>query len=316
MLWRGLGCDRSRVQRTWWSPWLLVAGRRGADLPGGARGLPWPGVVREPSGLRLHARALCRSSCSCWASLAGLGRRAALLAAGIFGLFILQSVFVGLRADAPEVAALHPVNGFLITFLSIVLARDAWLGRRAAAEVSTGDHVNEALPPFIRAPSTASAPSSRPVPSRSAAAHFGNRSDARPPVGSRPGNGGRSRRAESRATTSARTASTSSKPAPRTSRLVARSRSTASTPSSSATERCMWRTITRSTVSAASGAIPARSSQRRARAPPATSKQSSLRGSVVRPWSWSRDAVHRTWRSNVHPSPTPMVAPQQYDRTE
>src|SRR6186997_2623440 len=37
--------------------------------------------------------------------VAGLGRRAALLAAGIFGLFILQSVFVGLRADAPEIAA-------------------------------------------------------------------------------------------------------------------------------------------------------------------------------------------------------------------
>lgn len=67
---------------------------------------------------------------------AGLGRRAALLAAGIFGLFLLQSILVGLRADAPEVAALHPVNGFLIGFLSIVLARDAWLGRRAAAEVS------------------------------------------------------------------------------------------------------------------------------------------------------------------------------------
>ena len=68
--------------------------------------------------------------------VAGMGRRAALLAAGIFGLFILQSVFVGVRADAPEVAALHPVNGFLIGFLSIVLARDAWLGRRAAVEVS------------------------------------------------------------------------------------------------------------------------------------------------------------------------------------
>ena len=68
--------------------------------------------------------------------VARLGRRAALLAAGIFGLFILQSVFVGLRADAPEVAALHPVNGFLIAFLSIVLARDAWIGRRAAAEVT------------------------------------------------------------------------------------------------------------------------------------------------------------------------------------
>ena len=70
--------------------------------------------------------------------VAGLGRRAALLAAGIFGLFMLQSVFVVLRADAPEVAALHPVNGFLITFLSIVLARDAWLGRRAANDTGPG----------------------------------------------------------------------------------------------------------------------------------------------------------------------------------
>ena len=66
--------------------------------------------------------------------IAGLGRRAALLAAGIFGLFLLQSVFVGIRTSAPEVAALHPVNGFLITLLSIVLARDAWLGRRAVKE--------------------------------------------------------------------------------------------------------------------------------------------------------------------------------------
>jgi hypothetical protein len=66
--------------------------------------------------------------------IARLGRRAALLAAGIFGLFLLQSVFVGLRADAPDVAALHPVNGFLITLLAIVLARDAWIGRRATSE--------------------------------------------------------------------------------------------------------------------------------------------------------------------------------------
>jgi hypothetical protein len=67
--------------------------------------------------------------------LAGLGRRMALLAAGIFGLFLLQSVFVGMRASAPEVAALHPVNGFLITLLAIILARDAWIGRRTATEV-------------------------------------------------------------------------------------------------------------------------------------------------------------------------------------
>jgi hypothetical protein len=76
--------------------------------------------------------------------VAGLGRRPALLAAGIFGLFLLQSVFVALRADAPDVAALHPVNGFLITFLAIVLARDAWIGRgqRNAASSETSSTAN------------------------------------------------------------------------------------------------------------------------------------------------------------------------------
>ena len=69
--------------------------------------------------------------------IAGLGRRPAVLAAGIFGLFLLQSVFVVLRSDAPEIAALHPVNGFLITFLAIVLARDAWMARGAGADEST-----------------------------------------------------------------------------------------------------------------------------------------------------------------------------------
>jgi len=64
--------------------------------------------------------------------LGRMGRRLALLAVAIFGLFMLQSVFVGLRADAPEVASLHPVNGFLITFLAIVLARGSWAARRLA----------------------------------------------------------------------------------------------------------------------------------------------------------------------------------------
>jgi hypothetical protein len=70
--------------------------------------------------------------------IAQLGRRPAFLAAGIFGLFILQSVFVALRDTMPEVAALHPVNGFLITFLAIVLARDAWLARRGTVESIAG----------------------------------------------------------------------------------------------------------------------------------------------------------------------------------
>ena len=59
----------------------------------------------------------------------GLGRKAALLAAGAFGLFLLQSVFVAMRSSAPEIAALHPVNGFLILLVAIVIARDPWLAR-------------------------------------------------------------------------------------------------------------------------------------------------------------------------------------------
>ena len=65
--------------------------------------------------------------------LGGMGRRDALLAAGIFGLFILQSVFVVMRTSTPAVAALHPVNGFLILLLAIVLARDSWMLRTATA---------------------------------------------------------------------------------------------------------------------------------------------------------------------------------------
>lgn len=62
-----------------------------------------------------------------------LGRRLAILAAVIFGLFILQSVFVAMRDSSPTIAALHPVNGFLIAFLAVMLAREAWLMREAGA---------------------------------------------------------------------------------------------------------------------------------------------------------------------------------------
>jgi hypothetical protein len=65
--------------------------------------------------------------------LGGMGRRPAILAVVIFGLFILQSVLVLMRESTPAVAALHPVNGFLILFLAIVLARDSWMMRTAPA---------------------------------------------------------------------------------------------------------------------------------------------------------------------------------------
>jgi hypothetical protein len=66
-----------------------------------------------------------------FAAIARAGRTQVGIAALIFGLFLLQSVFVAVRVSASAVAALHPVNGFLIVLLSIVLARRAWAFARA-----------------------------------------------------------------------------------------------------------------------------------------------------------------------------------------
>jgi hypothetical protein len=40
--------------------------------------------------------------------------------------FFLQSILVNFRASTPEIAALHPVNGFLIVLLTLWFARSAW----------------------------------------------------------------------------------------------------------------------------------------------------------------------------------------------
>ena len=61
----------------------------------------------------------------------------------IFGLFVLQSVFVAMRESTPAVAALHPVNGFLIGLVSVVVAwrtRD-WLRppKSAPADQTTAE---------------------------------------------------------------------------------------------------------------------------------------------------------------------------------
>jgi hypothetical protein len=63
--------------------------------------------------------------------LGGMSRRATIMAVVIFGLLILQSVFVALRGSSPAIAALHPVNGFLILFFAIVVARESWAMRTA-----------------------------------------------------------------------------------------------------------------------------------------------------------------------------------------
>lgn len=56
-------------------------------------------------------------------------RRVTGMCALLLVLFALQSVFIALRSSAPEVAALHPLNGFLIFFVAITVTRAAWAPR-------------------------------------------------------------------------------------------------------------------------------------------------------------------------------------------
>ena len=59
-------------------------------------------------------------------------RRYAGLSALLFVLFILQSVFVAMRESMPAVAALHPLNGFLILAIGAVTTYWSWQARRPA----------------------------------------------------------------------------------------------------------------------------------------------------------------------------------------
>ena len=61
-----------------------------------------------------------------------LGRRQIWIAAAIFGLFLLQSILILAREGTPAIAALHPVNGFLIVWLAVGVAREAWARRRTS----------------------------------------------------------------------------------------------------------------------------------------------------------------------------------------
>jgi len=54
------------------------------------------------------------------------GRWQAIAAAVMVGQFVLQSLLVFQREAMPAIAALHPVNGFLILLIAVWLARDAW----------------------------------------------------------------------------------------------------------------------------------------------------------------------------------------------
>jgi hypothetical protein len=59
-------------------------------------------------------------------------RRITGLCALLLVLFAFQSVFVALRADLPMIAALHPLNGFAILGVGVVITREAWAVRRVA----------------------------------------------------------------------------------------------------------------------------------------------------------------------------------------
>jgi hypothetical protein len=61
-----------------------------------------------------------------------IARRYVGLAVLILVLFALQSVFVALREDMPAVAALHPLNGFLILGVATYAAWTSWKARSAA----------------------------------------------------------------------------------------------------------------------------------------------------------------------------------------
>jgi Family of unknown function (DUF6220) len=64
----------------------------------------------------------------------GFGRWEAIASAVMLGQFILQSVLVLQRESIPAIAALHPVNGFLILLIAVWLGRDAWRQWQVPAE--------------------------------------------------------------------------------------------------------------------------------------------------------------------------------------
>jgi hypothetical protein len=60
-------------------------------------------------------------------------RRVVGLSVLLLVLFAFQSVFIAVRADLPAIAALHPLNGFAILLVGVVLTREAWLTRRVTS---------------------------------------------------------------------------------------------------------------------------------------------------------------------------------------
>ena len=49
---------------------------------------------------------------------------------GLLLLYVIQTILPGFKADAPWIAALHPVNAMLLFGLSVWYARHAWITRK------------------------------------------------------------------------------------------------------------------------------------------------------------------------------------------
>ncbi|HEV8697274.1 MAG TPA: DUF6220 domain-containing protein [Candidatus Limnocylindrales bacterium] len=102
------------------------------------------GVFESPSQFKVHASwgytlEILPLVLLILAAIGRLGRRQVIYPIALFGMFILQSILVALRADLPMIAALHPVNGFAILLVGIAMAREAWLARNVSqpAEATT-----------------------------------------------------------------------------------------------------------------------------------------------------------------------------------
>ena len=65
-----------------------------------------------------------------------LATRAPRIQVGLFVIllvqFALQSVFIALRRDSPELADLHPLNGAIMLAIALALAWSAWRSYRGA----------------------------------------------------------------------------------------------------------------------------------------------------------------------------------------
>ena len=105
--------------------WLLVVGTVVQVFLAGL------GVFRDPSDFETHRTfGYLLGVLAIGLLILTVAVRAPRLQVGAIGLvvlgFVLQSILVTFRTSTPVIAALHPVNGFLIVFVSIWFARSAW----------------------------------------------------------------------------------------------------------------------------------------------------------------------------------------------